>query len=151
MTDRASRTFTMSIDIAATPEEVWKALTDAGELVRWFPLQARVTPGQGGTMFWGWDRQFAWESQIDTWERGKRRPLVENRPAFDVKGDPLPEPPQRLAMEFTLETHAGRTLLRLVHSGFAQGASWDDELESISAGWQFELRALRHYLERHKG
>jgi hypothetical protein len=56
-----------------------------------------------------------------------------------------------MAMEFTLETHAGRTRLRLVHSGFGRGADWDDELESVSSGWQFELRGLRHYLERHKG
>jgi uncharacterized protein YndB with AHSA1/START domain len=150
-TDPATREFTMSIDIDATPEDVWRALTEAKELVRWFPLQARVTPGRGGTMFWGWDKAWAWESQIDAWEPGKRLRLVENRPAFDVKGDPLPGPSQQLAMEFTLETHAGRTRLRIVHSGFAQGANWDDELDSVSAGWQFELRGLRHYLERHKG
>jgi uncharacterized protein YndB with AHSA1/START domain len=150
-TDTAARTFTMSLDIDATPEEVWRALTEATELVRWFPLQARVTPGQGGTMFWGWDDRWAWESQIDAWEPGKRLRLVENRPAFDAKGEPLAEPSRKMAMEFTLETHAGRTRLRLVHSGFGHGANWDDELESVSSGWQFELRGLRHYLERHKG
>jgi uncharacterized protein YndB with AHSA1/START domain len=141
----------MALDIDASPEDVWRALTDAGELVRWFPLQARVTPGQGGSVFWGWDQQWAWESTIDAWEPGRRLRLVENRPAFDVKGDPLPGPSQQMAMEFTLETHAGRTTLRLVHSGFGEGASWDDELESVSAGWQFELRGLRHYLEHHRG
>jgi uncharacterized protein YndB with AHSA1/START domain len=141
----------MSIDINATPEEIWRALTDAGELMRWFPLQARVTPGKGGSVFWGWDQHFAWESQIDEWEPGKRLRLVENRPAFDVNGQPLAGPSQQLAMEFTLETRAGQTRLRIVHSGFGDGASWDDELDSVSAGWQFELRGLRHYLEHHKG
>jgi uncharacterized protein YndB with AHSA1/START domain len=150
-TDGKARTFTMEIDINATPDEVWRALTDAGELVRWFPLQARVTPGQGGTMFWGWDERWAWESRIDGWEPGKRLTLVEERPAFDAKGDPLPDPPHKLAMEFTLETHAGKTRLRLVHSGFGRGANWDDELESVSAGWQFELRSLRHYVEHYRG
>jgi uncharacterized protein YndB with AHSA1/START domain len=145
------RTFSMSIDIGATPEDVWRALTDAGEITRWFALQARVTPGKGGTVFWGWDEQFAWESQIDAWEPNRRLTLVEHRPAFDVKGQPLPEPARQLAMEFTLESHAGKTRLRLVHSGFGDGASWDDELESVSAGWQFELRGLKHYLERHHG
>ncbi|HXJ05862.1 MAG TPA: hypothetical protein VNH65_12235 [Candidatus Acidoferrum sp.] len=28
-------------------EEVWKAPTDANELARWFPLEARVTSGSG--------------------------------------------------------------------------------------------------------
>ena len=147
----AERRFEMSIDINATPEDVWRALTDAGELMRWFPLQARVTPGKGGSVFWGWDQHWAWESEIDAWEPGARLRLVENRTAFDVNGKPLAGPAERLAMEFTLETHAGQTTLRLVHSGFGDGASWDDELDAVSAGWQFELRGLRHYLERHKG
>jgi uncharacterized protein YndB with AHSA1/START domain len=150
-TNQTSRTFSTSLDINATPEEVWRALTDAGELVRWFPLQARVTPGKGGSVFWGWDEHWAWESQIDEWEPGKRLGLIENRPAFDVNGEPLAVPSQQMAMEFTLESHAGRTTLHLVHSGFGEGSTWDDELESVSAGWQFELRGLRHYLEHHKG
>ena len=145
------RLFDMSIDIEATPEHVWKALTDAGELTRWFPLQARVTPGTGGRMFWGWEDHWAWESQIEVWEPHKRLTLVETRPAFDVNGNPLPGPSQRLAMEFTIETRAGQSTVRLVHSGFGHGASWDDELESVSAGWQFELRGLRYYLEHHRG
>ncbi len=150
-TDAKTRSFSMSIDINATPDDVWRALTDAGELMRWFPLQARVTPGKGGSVFWGWDEHWAWESQIDEWEPGKRLRLVENRPAFDVNGEPLAGPSRQLAMEFTLETQAGQTRLRIVHSGFGDGAGWDDELDSVSAGWQFELRGLRHYLEHHKG
>jgi uncharacterized protein YndB with AHSA1/START domain len=149
--DAPARSFTMSIDLDATPDEVWRALTDAKELVRWFPLQARVTPGAGGSMFWSWDEKWAWESTIEVWEPGKRLTLVENRPPFDANGAPLPGPPQRVAMEFTLETHQGRTRLRLVHSGFGQGASWDDELDGVSGGWQSELRGLRLYLERHQG
>jgi hypothetical protein len=54
-------------------------------------------------------------------------------------------------MEFTLETHRGRTRLRLVHSGFGHGAAWDNELDGITEGWQAELRSLRYYLERHRG
>jgi hypothetical protein len=57
----------------------------------------------------------------------------------------------RIAVEFTLETHQGKTRLRIVHSGFGQGAAWDNELDGISEGWQGELRSLRHYLERHRG
>ena len=41
--------------------------------------------------------------------------------------------------------------MRLVHSGFGAGAEWDDEFDSISNGWKFERRGLRHYLQRHFG
>jgi uncharacterized protein YndB with AHSA1/START domain len=141
----------MEIDIAASPEDVWRALTDAGELVRWFPLQARVTPGVGGTMFWGWEDHWASEARIEAWEPARRLRLVEDRQAFDVEGRPLAGNRQTMAMEFTLDTHAGRTRLRLVHSGFGSGESWDDELDSTGAGWQHELRSLRHYVQRHRG
>lgn len=150
-TDATDRTFSMEIDIDATPDQVWSALTEAKELVRWFPLQASVTPGPGGTMSWGWDDRWAWTSHIERWEPGKQLTLVEKRPAFDAKGDPLPHQPHALAMEFTLTTEAGKTRLRLVHSGFGQGENWDDELDSVSTGWQFELRSLRHYLEQYRG
>lgn len=39
------------IEIDATPERVWKALTDAADLVRWFPLEAKVEPGEGGGIY----------------------------------------------------------------------------------------------------
>ena len=149
------RAFEMALDIAATPDEVWRALTQAEELVRWFPMEARVTPGVGGTMLWNWGEGQDWESRIDVWEPGRRLRLVQDdaRP-YDTQGRPLPaglSEPARIAMEFTLETHRGKTRLRLVHSGFGEGAAWDAEIEGISEGWQAELRSLRHYLERHRG
>jgi hypothetical protein len=48
-------------------------------------------------------KHWAWESQIDAWEPGKRLRLIENRPAFDINGEPLAGPSQQMAMEFTLE------------------------------------------------
>ena len=149
------RAFDMALDIAATPDEVWRALTEAGELVRWFPMEARVTPGVGGTMLWNWGEGGSWESRIEVWEPGRRLRLVQDeaRP-YDTQGRPLPpgdSEPARIAMEFTLETHHGKTRLRLVHSGFGEGAAWDNEIEGITEGWQAELRSLRHYLERHRG
>lgn len=151
----ATRSFRMSLDIAAPREDVWRALTEAEELVRWFPIVARVVPGEGGTMLWSWGDHGDWQTRIDAWQPGRLLRLVQedSRP-YDAQGQPLPPgevEPARIAIEFTLETHQGRTRLTLVHSGFGQGAAWDDELEGITEGWQAELRSLRHYLERHRG
>lgn len=150
-TDKKTRTFEMAIDIDAPPEQIWRALTEAGELVRWFPLDARVTPGTGGSMFWSWGENWAGEMRIEGWEPPRRLLLTEHRQAFDAAGRLLPGDPQPMALEFTLETQAGNTRLRLVHSGFGTGGNWDDELESTGAGWQHELRSLRHYVQRHFG
>jgi uncharacterized protein YndB with AHSA1/START domain len=145
----------MALDLDASPDEVWRALTEAEELMRWFSPEARVTPGTGGTMIWSWGHGEDWQTKIDVWEPGRVLRLVQEdaRPA-DTDGRQLPAaeaPPARIAIEFTLETHQGRTRLRLVHSGFGDGAAWDNEIEGITEGWQAELRSLRHYLRRHRG
>ena len=150
-----TRAFSMSLDLDASREEVWRALTDAQELVRWFPVGARVTPGAGGKMLWSWGEGWDWETRIDAWEPGRMLRLVqEDARPYDAHGNPLPAgeaEPQRIAIEFTLETQQGKTRLRVVHSGFGHGAAWDNELEGITEGWQAELRSLKHYLHRHRG
>jgi len=62
-----------------------------------------------------------------------------------------PGVPARVAMDYTLETEGGKTILRLVHSGFGAGADWDDEFEGTRRGWDQELLGLKHYLEHHAG
>jgi uncharacterized protein YndB with AHSA1/START domain len=150
-----TRAFRMALDIDAPADIVWRALTDADELVRWFPVEASVTPGAGGTMVWSWGLGWDWETRIDAWEPGRLLRLVqEDARPYDSQGRMLPPgevEPARIAIEFTLETFEGKTRLRMVHSGFGRGAAWDDELEGITEGWQAELRSLRHYLERHSG
>jgi uncharacterized protein YndB with AHSA1/START domain len=150
-----TRAFSMELDIDASPEDVWKALTEKGELVRWFPLNAEVTPGAGGSMRWSWEESWTWDLRIDGWEPGRRLRLVQDdTPVFDAEGrrlDKQRSPGGVIALEFTLEARGGQTRLRLVHSGFGAAADWDDEYDSISVGWQSELRSLKHYLERHRG
>ena len=155
MSSDDTRAFDMALEIEASPEDVWKALTDAGELARWFPLSASVTPGAGGSMRWAWDEAWPWTFRIDAWEPGRRlRLLHQGYQPFDAEGRPLAGASPAaapVAVEFTLEGDAGRTHLRLVHSGFGRGEEWDDEFEGISHGWPFELRSLRHYLRHHRG
>ena len=150
-----TRAFEISLDLDGSRGDVWRALTEAEELVRWFPLAARVAPGKGGSMVWSWGVGWDWETRIDAWEPGRLLRLVqEDARPYDTQGRPLPPgeaEPARIAMEFTLETHQGKTRLRLVHSGFGYGAGWDSELEGITEGWQVELRSLRYYLRAHRG
>ena len=135
------RAIDTTLEIAAPVESVWKAISDPRELERWFPLHARVTPGEGGEVFMSWGPPWEGASRIDVWEPGRRlrtRGFLEHGDASMV--------------EYTLEARGGKTVLRLVHSGFAQGGNWEDELfGGTQRGWRYELRSLRHYLERHPG
>ena len=124
------------IEIAAPVEEVWKALTDGKELERWFPLEARVTPGLGGKIFVSWGKDCEGEAEILAWEPGKK---------FAWK-DPMG------LVEWTLEARGGKTFVRLLQSGFLGNSDWENEwFDSTSYGWGFMLLSLQVALERHRG
>jgi len=132
------------IEVAASPERVWKALTDAADLVRWFPLEARVEPGEGGSIFMSWKNEFAAESRIIAWEPPRR--LVTSW----GWGDEADTQPQ--VTEYRIEAaDGGRTIVNVVTSGFPDDPAWDAWVEGTKRGWLFELQSLKQYLERHDG
>jgi uncharacterized protein YndB with AHSA1/START domain len=149
-----TRAFDMTVEIAVSPDAVWQALTNAEDLVRWFPTEASITPGKGGKWLISWDGSWSWENEIEIWEPNRHLRIVDRngRPYDGTTGEvkqsvaPLP-----IAMDWYLESKGGATALRLVHSGFGRGASWDDEFDGISTGWPLELNGLKHYLEQHRG
>jgi len=53
--------------------------------------------------------------------------------------------------EFVVEARGGRTVVRIVESGFGPEASWDDEIRSRESGWARYLENLRHFVENHPG
>lgn len=142
----ATRTIEKQMEIAAPVEAVWKALTDAEELTRWFPLKARVKPGAGGSVFLSWGPECEGEAPIDVWEPNRRLRYVERAPGADRNAQ------SSMFVEWILEARGGKTLLRLANSGFGEGADWENEYyDSVDCGWGFMLVNLRHYLERHAG
>jgi uncharacterized protein YndB with AHSA1/START domain len=121
--------------LAASPEAVWKAITDAEEITRWFAPQARVEPGVGGSMWYSWGPGAEGSpSPIEIWEPNRR---------LRVTGD-------HGAVDYFIEAKDGITTLRLVHS-FGDGAEWDGEYEGTKAGWPAFFRILKHNLEQHPG
>jgi uncharacterized protein YndB with AHSA1/START domain len=136
----ATRTVEREVTIAADAAAVWKALTEADELVRWFPLDARVKPGAGGSVWMSWQELYEGESEIDIWE-----PERHLRLRFPRHG------PLVMATDYHLQARGGSTVLRVVTSGFGSGADWDVMYGGVSRGWDFELISLAHYLERHPG
>jgi uncharacterized protein YndB with AHSA1/START domain len=53
-TAKRKRRLEKQTEAAASPAEVWQALTEPAELTKWFPLEARVTPGERGKIFVSW-------------------------------------------------------------------------------------------------
>ena len=125
------------VSIDADADTVWRAVSEGEEVKRWFCTDARVTPGAGGSVWMSFGEGMDWEVPIEIWEPGKHLRTV----------DP---PPSKLAVDYFIESKAGETVLRIVHSGFAADA-WDDEMDNLNAGWRTFAWNLKHYLERHPG
>lgn len=147
-TKPTTRSIDTEIEINAPAEVVWKALTDASELTRWFPPDARVTPGAGGSLWWSWGEEFDWQSRIEVWEPGRHLRATYTSPPAPEKDMAKALP---LIMDFYLDARGGKTVLRLIHSGFGAAADWDKEYDGVRRGWGVELGSLRHYLENHQG
>ena len=147
MTDdpkRTDRQIDLIVDIDATLEEVWQALTTGEGIARWFAPHAAVTPGEGGSVSVGWDPKEMWETPITVWEPPRHMQTASEMPSKDGRM-------VRLAVDYYLEAHGGGVRVRLVHSGFDDSGSWDDYIDGLDAGWTYFLFNLKHALERHRG
>ncbi len=133
------------IEIDAPAAAVWRAITEAEELTRWYVQSAEVDPRLGGTYKISWGEGMDGESEIVAFEPERRFKLV-YRP---VPGSsPLPAP---ISEEYTIESRGAKTVLRLVTSGIPDTEDWDWFYEGTERGWRLFFLGLRHYLERHAG
>jgi uncharacterized protein YndB with AHSA1/START domain len=147
--ERRTKSIDLTIEIDAPPDAVWEAISSAEQLQRWFPLNAEIEPGEGGTVTIDWGPDVRGTGDIDVWEEGRRLRYVERPwgPADGTAGDES----VRVAVEYSIEGRGGTTVLRMVNSGFSAGADWEEFLDTIDSGWRYFLYNLKHYLERHRG
>ncbi|MBX3395946.1 MAG: SRPBCC domain-containing protein [Phycisphaerae bacterium] len=133
-----SRDIRKEITILARADRVWRALTEASELMQWYSLSAAVVPGGGGVVRLSSPGVHEFEMPIAAWEPNRRLACTQAGPGAS-------------ALEFVLEESEAETRLRLTHSGFSAPESADFYLERAVRDWEFYLQALKLYLERHDG
>lgn len=125
------------IFIRATPERVFRALTEKAELEAWFVKEATVDLRVGGAIRLVWDP----ESVDGTFlEVDPPRRVVftwDERPAVDGI----------TTSAFTLTPDGDGTRLHLLHSGFGAGEAWDRLYDGVNSGWDTELGHLRAWLD----
>lgn len=138
------RALDLTVDIDATIEEVWHALTTGEGIARWFAPYATVTADPEGSVSIGWDPKEMWTTPITVWEPLRRMQTASEMPSKDGRM-------VRLAVDYYVEAHGDRVRVRLVHSGFDDSDSWDGYIDGLDAGWTFFLFNLKHALERHRG
>ncbi len=144
MAPNQTRDIVLSVELDASPEEVFRAVTDGTEIAKWLAPEAGSTPpesGKKGTIWVSWGEGMRADRELEIYESPKhlRHQAGENG-----------ETHAPLYADWIIEAHdGGQTTLRLVHSGFSPGADWDDEFESHARGWKLMLTNLRHYFARH--
>ncbi|WP_175903678.1 SRPBCC family protein [Burkholderia seminalis] len=159
-TDRIEK----QVQLAASPERVWEAVSNSGEFGQWFgvafdgpfaagqPLFGRITPTRvdddvaraqepyAGTVF---------EIVVD---RIEPQQLFSFRwhpfaidPHFDYASEPM------TLVTFTLAAQAGGTLLTVAETGFDQliEARRAKAREMNDQGWAAQMRLITQYLATH--
>jgi len=142
-TDRIEK----QIHLAASPERVWRAISDAREFGQWFRADLRddFLPGatvRGRITYEGYEHLML-EMQIETMERERLFSFRWHPYAVDTDVDYTQEP--TTLVEFRLERAPGGTKLTVIESGFDRipadrrprafemnSAGWTEQLENIA-------------------
>jgi len=115
------------IELPATPEQVWDAVTtDAGTRSWLFPSGGDPEPRQGGKTPDG--------SVVTAWDKPRHFGV-----RFEAEGGFFN------ALEFIIEARGGTTVLRYVHSGIFTD-DWDNQYDAAAQHTDFYLHTLSEYL-----
>jgi uncharacterized protein YndB with AHSA1/START domain len=140
------RRLELSVDLPTDPETLWRLLTDPAGLAQWFAPRVEGSGLPGGTLTLSWGPEMAWNTKVIAAEPGR---LVRWRDEFDAYQQ-LPPSGAPVVIEWQLSPGPTGTRLTLVHSGFGDGADWDDMYDGTKAGWSFFvwhlLETVRHHL-----
>jgi uncharacterized protein YndB with AHSA1/START domain len=126
-----------TITIEASPETVFRLLTDPAEYVRWKGTIAELEPKKGGLF----RVRFADEKQVAS---GRYVEVLPNRRVvftWGWEGDAM-VPPGSSTVEIDLEPAGRGTRLRLVHRGLP-----DEGVTTHAEGWDFFLGRLEDVAE----
>jgi uncharacterized protein YndB with AHSA1/START domain len=138
--EHRGRRIEREIRIQAPAERVWEAWADPVRFSQWFVERAEGYAKPGATITWFFD---AFHFQISYQVLG-----AEPGRSYVIRWDPVAGHEAGI-LEVTLSQQGGVTTLRLVQSGFREGAEWDAEYEGVSSGWIMALALVKHYAEKY--
>jgi hypothetical protein len=117
-----ARGFRVEVPIRATREALWRALTDQGEVIRWFGWDYEGLRDEVRIIF----SEYATIIPPDRIDCGREQTIevIEDGP---------------------------RTRVRISQPGPLADVPWDDRYDEELQGWHAFFSQLRHYLERHPG
>jgi uncharacterized protein YndB with AHSA1/START domain len=131
-----------NIVIDATPEAVFKAITDPNELTHWFPDQAILESKIGGKMKFSFFKTDSEYRQMDYFPEGTITEIIPNKKISYTWQEPnIPGFPNTVVTWELEKMEDNKTRLKLFHTGFKP----DETAKKHNEGWSHFLGQLIKY------
>lgn len=131
-----------SILIDASPEVVFKAITDPNELTNWFPDQAILEPKIGGKVKFSFFKTGSEYLQNDYFPEGTVIEFIPNKKiSYTWRVTNIPNFPNTVMTWELEEMKKNKTRLKLLHTGFRH----DGMAKGVNATWTHFLGELVKY------
>jgi uncharacterized protein YndB with AHSA1/START domain len=143
MRDRA-RGYAHRVDIVASVNDVWRALTESEHLIKWCSPNAQIRAQKGGLFRASVDRVTELEAHIDVFDPGRRLRLIY------LPTQSLPPTEDPLVDDFIIDANPKEpgTILRLLGSGFPATEEWNRQYQRLRLGWQQAMTRLKVLTEK---
>lgn len=139
MSTETSRSVSHQYFIRASPDAVFRAITDPGWLTRWLCDQAELSPEKGTMYVLGWKDGPTHTGKVVDFHSGQRIALAWSWPGVDLKDTVL---------SFSLEAKEDGTLLQVEHTGFPRLEHWTGLYGGAEWGWTYFAMNLKSVLEK---
>jgi uncharacterized protein YndB with AHSA1/START domain len=134
-----------NIVIDATPEVVFKAITDPNELTQWFPDQAILEPKVGGKIKFSFFKTDSEYRQMDYFPEGTITEIIQNKKISYTWQEPnIPGFPNTVVTWELEKMDNNKTRLKLLHTGFKP----DETAKKHNEGWSHFLGLLSKYCSK---
>jgi uncharacterized protein YndB with AHSA1/START domain len=135
-----------NIVIDASPEVVFKAITDQEELTNWFPDQAVFEAKLGGKVKFSFYKDNEREyREFDFFPEGTIIEFIPNKKVSYTWHEPNTRDFPRTIIAWELEEIAdNKTRVKLSHTGFEPGKLYKQHDE----GWSYYLNRLQNYCKK---
>lgn len=136
----SSQTISFTKHVQTSPEEAYRAFTNATALREWLCDVATVSPHPGGRLYLWWNSSYYTSGEFTLAEKGEKV-------AFTWHGRGEPAPTQ---VQVTFNPKESGTLITIDHVGLGTGEEWSAVFAEAEKGWKNGLENLASIMETGK-
>lgn len=129
-----------SVQVKVSPDKVFQAITQPADLERWFPTKAETDPRPGGKFELRFDFSDPSHNHV---QKGEYVEVVKGKLVTHSWANKLGP----TTVKWTIAAKNGGTEVHLTHTGWGNGAEWDEQLASHEKGWAGFMGNLKTVLE----